>query len=81
MTTPLSQAESQSIEELFSRDPLTLTDAEVDRIVTYYRDLRAKWAEGEKLKSLSRSAKSIPKTTKGDALAAQLGLDLGEIII
>ncbi len=61
------------ISELFQRDPLSLTKPDIDQIIAYYRDARAKFNLGEK------SAGSTKKmAAKGSTSAEKLdakGLD------
>ncbi len=49
------------ISELFQRDPLSLTKPDIDSIIAYYREARAKFNLGEK------SAGSTKKMAKGEA--------------
>lgn len=46
-TNPLTEADPLSLDALFSADPLTLTDADIDRMVARLRSERAKWASQE----------------------------------
>lgn len=41
--SPLEEASPDSLQELFSRDPLQLTDPDVEKIVQILRDRRALW--------------------------------------
>jgi len=45
--TPLAEAKPDSIEELFRRDPLKMTDADVDAVILAMREKRATWAKAE----------------------------------
>ncbi len=47
MTSPLTEADPDSLNELFSRDPLELSDADIDRIVAKEREVSAIWAAEE----------------------------------
>jgi hypothetical protein len=46
--SPLVTASPESLAELFERDPLTLTDGDIERIVTELRSAREKWLIVEK---------------------------------
>jgi hypothetical protein len=56
---PLREADPASLNELFERDPLSLTDSDVESIVAQLRVARSKWAEEEAQKQ-SRGKKSKP---------------------
>ena len=43
-TSPLTEAEPRSLDELFSADPLSLSDRELDQIITSLRANRDKFA-------------------------------------
>ena len=45
--SPLSEADPASLNELFARDPLSLSNQEIDQITTALRAQRAKWAQEE----------------------------------
>lgn len=59
---PVTQADPTSLNELFSRDPESLQQVDLEKIVTYFRDLRKKWdlAEASGKKSLSKKAAKEP---------------------
>lgn len=46
--SPLAQAKPESLAELFERDPLTLNDGDIERIVTELRSARERWIIQEK---------------------------------
>lgn len=48
--SPLQEADPASLQELFNRDPLSLTDSDIDRIVTELRAQRARWEQGQRAK-------------------------------
>lgn len=48
ISTPLTIPDPASLDELFSRDPLELTDSDVDCIVTKLREDRKRWAAEER---------------------------------
>jgi len=64
-STPLTEVSPTALNELFEREPDTLTDEEVGIIVSKFRSDRAKWAFSEQIKSVTgkRSAKSTPLPT------------------
>lgn len=58
----LNEASPESLSDLFDRDPLSLTDDNVARIVAELRLQRARWATSEEAKkSAPRVAKAAPK--------------------
>lgn len=72
--SPLSEVESDSLGELFARDPLGLSDRDIERICIELRAQRARWQQDEV------KAKNKPK--KAELSQAQLDsilddLDLG----
>lgn len=82
--TPLAEAEAFSLDELFSRDPLDLTDDDLRKIVHELRARRSQWAqeeeaaqkEGRKVRS-SVAKKPLSEEEKKAALASiDLDLDL-----
>lgn len=46
--SPLSEASAESLQELFDRDPLTLTDHNIERIVAELRAQRDRWQIAER---------------------------------
>lgn len=68
--TPLTQANPQSLETLFNKDPLTLTESDIEIIILKLREERARWNQEENKK------KSAPKTPK---TAATQNLTLGDL--
>jgi len=63
-TLPLASAEPESIEELFSRDPLELSAQDIDKIIAHFRLHRKLWSQEE------ASAKSQGRTAKAAATKA-----------
>lgn len=45
--SPLAEAEPNSLQELFDKDPLNLTDPDIERIVTELRAQRDRWVKTE----------------------------------
>lgn len=72
MTNPLLEADPTSISELFSTDPLKLTNKDIDQIVERLRADRVLWekAENEKPKGQGK------KKTVDDLASLNLELDL-----
>ena len=77
--SPLAQANPNALAELFSRDPLSLTDQDIDSMVALLRQQRTHWAETEiaKANKEKKPKKSPTATPSGDlsAVLATLGLD------
>lgn len=71
LNSPLQQAERNSIDELLRRDPLSLTDTDLDMLVDFYRQLRKDVREEERTKPAR--AKAGAKTPKRDG--ANITLD------
>jgi hypothetical protein len=65
---PLREASPESLNELFERDPLSLTDSDVESIVAQLRVARSKWAEEEaqKQRSGKKSKPADPNMTLDD---------------
>ena len=69
--TPLKEADPKSLEDLFDKDPLNLTDADITKIVAELRLNRAAWAAEEAVKATKpKRAAKAPK-----ASASKLSLD------
>lgn len=45
--SPLTEPDPRSLDDLYSADPLSLTDSDVDRIVDDLREKRALWIKEE----------------------------------
>ena len=61
----LSEATTDSLSELMSRNPLEMTETDIRRIVEEYRKMRSRWAVAE-----LAGKKSLPKATTTKALPA-----------
>jgi hypothetical protein len=46
--SPLSEASSESLSELFAKDPLELTTEDISRVVSELRAQRERWMVAEK---------------------------------
>lgn len=57
-TSPLTEASPTSLDELFSMDPLQLTDENIDRIVLELRAQRERWQQTEK-KGRAKKAETV----------------------
>jgi hypothetical protein len=56
---PLTEASGDTIADLFARDPLDLTDAEVDRIIDELRKKRVEWFE-EETRAKAEGRRALP---------------------
>ena len=75
--SPLAEAEAKSLDELYYEDPLKLTNADLDRIVTDLREKRALFIAEEK-EAKAEGRRRRPKTYKDKPASGQLSLgDLG----
>lgn len=77
-SSPLAQANPNALAELFSRDPLNLSDRDIDAMVALLREQRHQWAEQEVVKQ-NKEKKPRAKasaTPSGDlsAVLATLGI-------
>lgn len=57
--SPLAEASPESLQELFDKDPLELTDHDVERIVAELREQRGRWTQAEKKGKKVAAPKSI----------------------
>jgi hypothetical protein len=75
MTNPITEADPNSLAELFSRDPLSLSDADIDKIVAEYRKQREIWqlADNQGKPAPRKPAAPKIKQSTEDALK-ELGL-------
>lgn len=62
--------DAETLDELMSRDPLDLTDRDLDKIIAYQRAQRAKAEAGVRVTKASRPKPS----TGGKSLIDQLGI-------
>lgn len=67
MTQANEPIEPTTLDELMSKDPLELTDQDLDKIVVYHRQMRAKAMTGQKVPR-AKPARS------GESLLDALGL-------
>ena len=71
--SPLSEADPRSLDDLFAADPLTLTDADVDKISADLRHKRALWEKEDKEAQQQGRARR-PKAYKAAPPKGQLDL-------
>lgn len=74
--SPLAEASPESLDELFSRDPLKLQDQDIEAIVKALREQRTRWRAAE-LAGATRAPKAAApkvKPTKVDISLKDLGL-------
>ena len=71
---PLLEAEPLSLDELFSRDPLGLSDQDIGKIVSELRRQRAKWKLTEDLPKEAKPAKRAAKKVNLNLSLGDLGL-------
>ena len=64
----LSEANPDSLSEFFNRDPMVLSPADITRLVSEYRKLRARWAVAE-----LAGKKQMPKALKEKAVPVPAG--------
>jgi len=73
--SPLEANSPETITELFSRDPLSWTDADVDAIIAHQRSQRLKIGEGPAKKEKAAKLPAADFTDKsGEDILASLGL-------
>jgi len=74
--SPLTQVERNSIDELLARDPLQLTDQDLDLLVDYFRQLRKDVRQAE--------AEKTPRKTKAkgkEALTSGANISLDDLLL
>lgn len=74
MKSILEEVRENSLDELFSRDPLSLSDADLDKMIALYREKRAVWAKGEAAKLAAKGAKKTPTAAPEKLSLEDLGL-------
>lgn len=76
--SPLEGVESQTLDELMSRDPLDLADSDIERIVRVLREQRKRWlVEALAPKAAKPTAGKPAKRNATAADVADLMKDLG----
>lgn len=77
--SPLAEAEPESLQILFSMDPLELTDEDVDKIAQVLWSQQEKWAIKEEVKQKEGKKPRVLKKALDDEslknVLASLGLD------
>jgi len=72
---PLDQASPESLDELFSRDPLQLSDQDLDRIVAHLRAQRNQWKQEEASGAKQSKAKGVTSSGPKEKVSLDM-LDL-----
>ena len=73
-TSPLDEADAKSLEELFNKDPLHLTEQDLHQTVLYFRKARETFLKQDAAK-VPRGAKNNPNPVKKVDLDAKLTID------
>lgn len=77
LNSPLHSASPESLDELFSRDPLELSNQDLDKIVAHLRAQRNQWAADEAAGATKgRKAGKKPSGPKEKITLDQLEIDL-----
>jgi len=72
MESPLIEADAESIDELFDKDPLKLSDQNVDSIVQEMRASRTNWMAEEQASKTKGKSKKIDLSVGLDDLQLDL---------
>lgn len=75
-TSPLTEVDPDSLNELMARDPLELSGQNIQTIVQALRSQRIIWERDEKAKPKKATAKTKISTEEAKALLDGLELDL-----
>lgn len=77
--SPLAGLISQTLDELMSRDPLSLAEADLEKIVQVLREQRKRWLVESQIKPVARPAPKTPPSKRAASAAdvAELMKDLG----
>jgi len=75
--SPLAGLASQTLDELMSRDPLSLAEADLEKIVQVLREQRKRWLVEAQIKPVARATAPITKRAASAADLAELMKDLG----
>jgi len=77
LQSPLVQASPESLDELFSRDPLELSSQDIDKIVAHLRAQRHQWSADEAAGATkARSKGKKPPAPKEKIALDQLDLEI-----
>ena len=68
MSEHLAALPSQTLDELFSRDPFEMSDADLERIVDVLREQRKNWAQAEAT-AVAKGRATAKKTLTPDDIA------------
>lgn len=72
--SPLALVDPAAIDELFSRDPLQMKDADIDEIIAHLRRERSKWETAEARAAAKKEAKLNPSSPVAKISLDDLGL-------
>ena len=72
MQSPLMEVPKDSLSELFARDPLSLTKADITTIVAELRAQRAKWVQADAIKQTKPKAEKKAKPSLDPSLQADI---------
>jgi hypothetical protein len=65
--SPLAEANPESLQEIFDKDPLKLTDDDIERVVAEERAMREKWKASERAGSTRKPPKQeVPNLSLDD---------------
>lgn len=80
-TTPSTEEAPESISVLFARDPMGLSDQNIEQIVQYFRESRSRFVAGDIKAGSEKTAKAKPaaKPPKETKAIEGLELDLGDL--
>lgn len=72
--SPLSEVKEDSLNDLFMKDPLNLSEADIERVVTELRRKREQWQAAE-----ASGAKRAPKAIAAPKVKPDVALDLDDL--
>ena len=74
LENPIKVASFESIDELFSKDPMFMTEEDLGAIVKKLREGRSRWLQSQALKARAPAKKKLT-AEEADALLANLTLN------
>ncbi len=77
-TSPLEEASPLSLEDIFNKDPLSLTDQDLDRTIAYFRDARETFLKEEETKVRKKATGRVAHSAA--TKVSDLKLDLGKLL-
>lgn len=78
-SSPLAEAVPESLDELFSRNPLDLSEADLDKIIAKYRADRGRFAQADLEGKRVPATRAKPLAKPKRVMAAGEAIDLSEI--